>query len=336
MRHDRPGRHLRAALTILAGTLLTSTLLTGAALAGPAQAAAPAVDLQPERLARGADVAVAHIADGVLVDGARRVELPGTDADLLGASGDAWVVSTWRTTAVGETRARRVVRVEADGSLRELLRPADAHATMLSEDGSRLVAVPGPGSRRSPVVVWSATDGSEIASRTFRHYPEVVAADGRRVLVRTTERLLWWRVGRDSVRTVTRALSGAASIEHDLLATYTKDPYLGGCTQLVRLSDRDEVLWTSCRDRVAAFSPDGTRMLTFHLLTDGVGPGELRLREVDGTRLATYTTSWFSGWGWESPDTVLLDVNGAKRFATVRCTLTACEDATDPVEVQSP
>jgi hypothetical protein len=328
MRHPRP-------TAVLLG-VLTAALTTAASLALPAQAAAPSVDLQPQRLARGADIAIPHIDDGDLVDGSRRVELPGTDAVLLGDSGDAWVVSAWRTTSVGETRARRIVRIEPDGSLRELLRPADAHATVLSEDGSRLVAVPEPGRRTSPVRVWSATDGSEIASRTFHRYPEVVAADGRRVLLRTTGRLLWWRVGRDSVRTVTRDLSGTASIEHDLVSVYTKDPYLGGCTRLVRLSDLGETVWRSCADRIAAFSPDGTQMITFDILTDGLGPGELHLREVDGTRLATYTTSWFSGWEWESPDTVLLDVNGRRKFATVRCTLAACEDATDPVKVQMP
>lgn len=316
--------------------VLAAALAAGTALAVPARAAAPTVELQPHQLARGADIAIPHVEDGAFVDGARRVDLPGTDAVLLGPSGDAWVASAWRTDAVGETRGRRIVRIEPDGSLRELLRPADAHATMLSEDGSRLVAVPAPGSRVSPVLVWSATDGAEIASRTFRRYPEVVAADGRTVLVRITERLMRWRVGRDSVRAVTRDLTGPASIEHDLLTTYTEDPYLGGCTRLARLSRPRTTVWRSCADRVAAFSPDGTQMVTFHILTDGLGPGEVRLREVDGTKTATYRTNWFSGWEWESPGTLLLDVNGSRKYAVVRCTLDDCENATDPVKVQAP
>jgi hypothetical protein len=315
-------------------TVLTAALAVGGAFAVPAQAAAPTVDLQPHQLARGTDIAIPHIEDGALVDGARRIDLPGTDAELLGASGDAYVASTWRTNAVGETRSPRIVRVEADGSIRELLRPLEAHGTALSEDGSRLIAT--SGDRTSTVVVWSAVDGTEVASRTFRRYPEVVAADGRKVLVRTVERLQWWRVGRDSVRTVTRALTGPASIEHDLLVTYTEDPYLGGCTRLARLSRPATTVWRSCRDRVAAFSPDGTQMLTFPILTDGLGPGEVRLRRVDGTRLATYRTSWFSGWEWEAPGTLLLDVNGSRKYAVVRCTLDDCEDATDPVPVQAP
>ena len=315
-------------------TVLTAALAVGGALAVPAQAAAPTVDLQPHRLARGADIVIPHIEDGALVDGARRIDLPGTDAELLGASGDAYVASTWRTNAVGETRSRRIVRVEADGSIRELLRPLEAYGTVLSEDGSRLLTT--SGDRTSQVRVWSAVDGTEIASRTFRRYPEVVAADGRRVLVRTVERLQWWRVGRDSVRTVTRALTGQASIEHDQLVTYTKDPYLGGCTRLARLSRPGTTVWRSCRDRVAAFSPDGTQVLTFHILTDGLGPGEVRLRSLDGTLLATYRTNWFSGWEWEAPSTLLLDVNGSRKYAVVRCTLDDCDNATDPVPVQAP
>src|SRR5699024_7300125 len=111
---------------------------------------------------------------------------------------------------------------------------------------------------------------------------------------------------------------------------------LGGCTELVRLSDRSDVVWRSCRERVAAISPDGTQLLTFHILTDGLGPGEIHLRELAGTRLATWTTNWFSGWEWESSGVVLLDVNGRRKSSTVRCALAECENASDPVDVQAP
>jgi hypothetical protein len=104
----------------------------------------------------------------------------------------------------------------------------------------------------------------------------------------------------------------------------------------VRLSDPGTTVWRSCKERVAAISPDGTQLLTFHILTDGVGPGRINLRTLRGKRLATWTTGWFSGWQWESPGTVLLEVNGTRKFATVRCTLAACENATDPVKVTPP
>lgn len=313
-------------------TVLAATATTAGVLALPAQAAAPSVVLQPESLPRGADIAVPHIVDGDFVDGTRRVELPGTVARILGRSGDAWLVGT---NNVEVRRNQRVVRVEADGTVRDVLRRVDPGTVVLSEDGSRLVG-PSTSTRTATVTVWSATDGTELAAREFDGYPTVLTADDRRVVVQTSRRAVTWRVRPDRVRTVARGFTGVASIEHDLVATYTKDPYLGGCMELVRLSDRTDVVWRSCRERVAAISPDGTQLLTFHILTDGLGPGEIRLRELDGTRLASWSTNWFSGWEWESPGVVLLDVNGTRKSATVRCTVAQCENATDPVRVQAP
>ena len=317
----------------LAVTMLAATLAVGVA---PAQATAPTVDLQPQQLARGADVAVPHIEGGDFVDGARRVALPGTDARVLGASGDAWLTATWVTNQVGERRRSRVLRVEADGTVRTVFVGFEAPSALLSEDGSRLVTVAETGRRRAAVTVRSAADGTEVASRVFDGWPQALAADDRRVVVQTARRSVLWRVGADRVRTVTRGYSGVVSLQHDLFATYTKDPYLGGCARLARLSDLDATVWRSCRERVAAISPDGTQLLTFPILTDGVGPGEISLRTVRGKRLATWTTGWFSGWQWESPGTVLLEVNGQRRSATVRCTRGQCENATDPVRVQVP
>ncbi|GAB3034927.1 hypothetical protein GCM10011376_19680 [Nocardioides flavus (ex Wang et al. 2016)] len=326
----------RRTATVLA-SLATATALS-AALLTPARAAAPTVDLQPQQLTRGADIAVPHIEDGqrgdVFVDGARRVELPGRIARVLGRSGDSWLVGT---NNVDRKRNRRVVRVAPDGSVTDVLRDVDPAGLVLSEDGSALFAVVRPRRGAATVKVWGALLGTDAAERTFRGYPEIVTASGSKVLLRTTTRTFFWNWARDEVRRpLTTAVTGLASMEHDLLSVYTKDPYLGGCTKLVRLSKPRVKVWKSCRDRVAAISPDGTEMLTFHILTDGLGPNEVRLRGVDGTRLATYRTNWFGGWGWESPGTVLLDVNGKHKAATVRCTLDACENATDPVKVQVP
>lgn len=323
--------HTHRARFLLA--VLTAILTTTATLVLPAQAAAPTVELQPQRLSRGPDIAIPHIDHGDFVDGSRRVELPGRAAEVIGRSGDAWLVGTYD---VDPMRNRRVLRVEADDTVHPILRGLAPWEVVLTADGSRLVAVPRPRLRESVVNVWAASDGSLLAQRRFSGYLGVVDADERRVLLHINGRLLWWRVTSDRVRTLTRKFPNAASIEHDLISLYTKDPYRGGCTRLVRLSDLGDTLWKSCRDRIAAISPDGAQMLTFHILTDGLGPDEIRLREIDGTRLATYTTGWFNDWGWESPTTVLLGANGTKKASTVRCTLDQCENATDPVRVQVP
>lgn len=333
----------RSTITVLGAasrpalTTALAALAVSATVGLPAaRAAAPTVDLQPQALARGADVAVPHVEDGVLVDGERRIELPGTDGEVLGASGVAWVAATWTDNRVGEQRRARIVRVEPDGAVRTIFVGPESRWALLSEDGSRLLTTAESGYRRAAVTVRSATDGAEVRSRVFDGWPQAVTADERKVVVQTMRRTVLWRVGPDRVRTVTRDAAGAVSIEHDLLATSTNDPYIGGCTRLVRLSDPGTTVWRSCKERVAAISPDGTQLLTFHILTDGVGPGRITLRTLRGKRLATWTTGWFSGWQWESPGTVLLEVNGTRKAATVRCTLGDCDNATDPVKVTPP
>jgi hypothetical protein len=313
---------------------LLAAFAAGAALAVTAEAAAPAVDLQPDRLGRGADIAVPHIEDGDFVDGERRVELPGTVARVIGAVAGGWLVGT---NNVDRKRNRRVVRVEADGAVVDVLRDVDVPTVILSADGTTLAwqATVSPG-RKVITYAASAADGSLIGKKGPSRYVSLLDVAADRVILGAGQRVLQWKPATGRQRTVVRKLAGSASIEHDLLSIYTKDPYAGGCTKLVRLSDPGTSVWKSCRDRIAAFSPDGTQVLTFHILTDGLGPGEIHLREVDGTKLATWTTGWFSGWEWESPGAVLLEVNGRRKSATVRCVLAQCENATDPVKVRAP
>jgi hypothetical protein len=328
--------HPRTAGLVLAAlsTAISTTIATGIVLVTPAQAAAPTVELQPDRLARGADVAVPHIEDGDFVDGDRRVELPGTVARMIGRSGDDWLVGT---SNVDRKRNRRVVRVAPDGSVTDVLRNIDTSTVILSADGSTL-AWQRFVDRGRKVITYaaSAADGTALGSKGPGRHVSLLDVDATRVILGGNGRVFQWKPASDRSRTLVRKRGGLASIEHDLLSIYTKDPYLGGCTKLVKLSKPRVKVWRSCRDRVTAVSPDGTQMLTFHILTDGLGPDEIRLREVDGARLTTFRTGWFSGWAWESPGTLLLDTNGTRKAATVRCTLDACENATDPVKVRMP
>ncbi|GAA5128787.1 hypothetical protein GCM10023339_57120 [Alloalcanivorax gelatiniphagus] len=315
-------------------TALLAAVTAAATLALPAHAAAPTVELQPQHLARGADIAVPHVADGDFVDGARRVELPGTVARVLGPSGDDWLVATGNPD---RNRNRRVVRVAVSGTVTDVLTNVDTSTVVLSADGSTLAWQRSVQKGRKVITyAASAADGTVLGSRGPTRYVSLLDVDATRVVLSAGDRVFQWALASGQTRTIVRKMAGMASIEHDLLTVYTKDPYLGGCAQLVRLSTPRVKVWTSCKERVGAFAPDGTEMVTFHILADGLGPGEVHLRQVDGTRLATYTTGWFTGWQWEAPGTVLLDVNGRRKSATVRCTLGACENATDPVKVQMP
>jgi hypothetical protein len=326
----------RRTATVLAALAATTAL--AASLLAPANAAAPGVELQPHQLTRGADIAVPHIEDGrwgdVFVDGARRIELPGRIGRVIGRSGDSWLVGT---NNVDRKRNRRVVRVAPDGSVTDLLRNIDPSTVILSADGRTLAWQRFVSSGRKVITyAASAADGTVLGTKGPARNVTLLDVDATRVVLAGGKRVFQWKPATGKTRTIVKKVAGLADIEHDLLSIYSKDPYLGGCTKLVRLSAPRMKVWKSCRDRVAAISPDGTEMLTVHILTDGLGPNEIRLREVDGTRLATYSTNWFGSWGWESPGTLLLDVNGKRRASTVRCTLDACENATDPVKVQTP
>jgi hypothetical protein len=329
-------RRSRRTAAVLAA-LATATALSASLLA-PARAGAPTVDLQPQQLSRGADIAVPHLDDGewgdVLVDGPRRVELPGRIARIVGQSAGDWLVATQNADY---KRNRRVVRVAADGSVTDVLRDIDTSTVILSADGSTLAWQQFVARGRKVIThVARASDGEELGAKGPTGYVDLLDVDGRKVVLGSDTRTMAWSFTRDRTRTLARGMSGDVDLSLDLLTSWTKDPYLGGCLVVRRLSRPRTEIWRSCRDRVAAFSPDGRQMLTFHKLTDGLGPGEIRLRTIEGRKLATWTTGWFSDWSWESPGVVLLDVNGRTRASTVRCTTGACENATDPVAVQAP
>ncbi len=315
-------------------TVLTALLVGGTLLAPSAGAAVPTTDLQPQKLARGADIAIPHIEEGDFVDGTRRVELPGTVARVIGQAGDAWLVGTGN---VDRKRNRRVVRVEADGTVTTILSNVDTYTVILSADGStiawqRFVN----GGRKAVTYAASSADGEVLGEKGPTAPHRLLDVSDDRVLLGGWKRTLQWRFTTDRTRTVVKKGANVADIEHDLLAFYTRDPYAGGCTKLVRLSDPSTKLWRSCDHRVWDISPDGTRLATIDLLSDGVGPGVVTIREIDGSAVARYSTGWFSSVEWESPDIVLLGVNGTKKSATVRCTATACENATDPVPTMFP
>ena len=66
---------------------------------------------------------------------------------------------------------------------------------------------------------------------------------------------------------------------------YLGDPYMDGCQKVMALSAPRTRLWRSCDDRVLEFSPNGKRMVTTHILSDGAG-----LSKVDpkAARLPAY------------------------------------------------
>ena len=108
----------------------------------------------------------------------------------------------------------------------------------------------------------------------------------------------------------------------------TDDPYDGGCSVVSTLSDPAAVLSESCTERVTDFSPDGRRLALVDLLTDGLGPNRVTVRTAGGRRVATYDAPFFFGLvQWETSEALLLQTNGTRRSALVRCARAACERA---------
>ena len=121
-----------------------------------------------------------------------------------------------------------------------------------------------------------------------------------------------------------------ASVAHDLLGFFNKDPFNGGCQVLTHLDDPADVLWTNCDERIEALSPDGKRVATIALLSDGIGPADVMVRKIGGAPVAHYSINgWFGRIWWETPTKLLMESNGKTQAATVRCKVELCNRATD-------
>lgn len=316
----------------LVSTALVATVASLALVApadpspAPSAERATSVDLsRPGTLDRGDDVRVPHREGTEIVDGDVRVDLGTTDFLLMGRSGDDYVVHRWAPRAPHN----RILRVTAAGARTRVLSGREAWGASLTSDGSHIITT--DSDRRTTLTAHDATDGEWVSSARFRGYGWVLDASGGTALVSSDRRsrtVAWNYL--DGGRSVVADRPGYnADLGADRIAFYTGDPYLGGCTEVASMSAPDAVLWRSCREKVGTFSPDGERMVTMHILSDGVGPGEVRQRATDGTRLVSYTSRWFGLLEWEDDDTLLLEANSRRNGALVRCDLDKCERASD-------
>ena len=300
---------------IALGTALVAALVAAPALAAPA----PVVHIRPAQLERGEDSTVPRMAgDRTIVDGDTRIELD-EPAYLLGTSGDEYVVASYP----------HILRVAADGSTEQVTRYGSAGDPQLTDDGADLLIsriVQG----RTMVRVVDVETGEDVSRGRFSGYVGVLDADGGRAVVTGTspDRTFWWRYRSGAVRPIVKRAGGTADIGSDRLATLTGDPYEGGCTVVSRLSRPRVVLWRSCEAMPIAFSPSGRKMVTVHLLSDGLGPSEIVARRTKGGRaIATYTSYYFGPITWETNQALLMEANTRSRVAVVRCVEADCERA---------
>lgn len=324
--------------TIRFAACALGTLLAAPLLPAPATAAepVPVTTITPAALDRGADIAIPHVRRRTIVDGTRKITLKAPFVRLLGKAGDDYVVHL----ANADRTNPRIVRVTPDGKKSTLLPDVvDGFSVRLSTNGARLVSARSKTGEQTVVKVWSASTGVLNIQRSFQGVVTVLDFDGTALVLGGTG------PGRtfvlDVVSLETQQISArqgyAASVAGDRLATYTKDPYAGGCTVVTKLSDPGVELWRSCRQRVDGFSPSGKRVATVALLQDGVGSEVVRVLASRGRTLARYRIDgWFAQLRWESDARLLLDANGSKQFAVVRCDRADCERATGLSPAQSP
>jgi hypothetical protein len=319
--------------TIAAVAAGLAATLVAALVAAPASAV-PTTTLNPAKLPRGADVAIPHLEKKTVVDGSVRISVQAPLVRLLGKSGTGYVVGT----AKGDGTGGRFYRYEANGTSVPLMR-ANIYMSRLSGDGQTVVSVRIPAQRKSIVSAWSATTGDLVAQHTFRDYVDVSDAEGTKVLLggwKIGTRL--WDTSSDAVALVTKRITSAADLSADVLASYTGDPYDRGCIVVSSISHPGKRLWKSCDERVEAFNSDGTRMATVDILSDGIGPSWVGARTITGQKVGAYRVrdGWFGEIGFETTTALLLRTNGPRKAATVRCTGTTCERASDLQSTQTP
>ena len=314
------------ALTMTAG--LAGTLLA------PATAAAPE-ELVLSRLDRGAPPTVPHVEGDQLVDGSLRLDLPRRVGRYLGRQGGDYLL--WIFARIDGPD--KVVRISADGTRELVLTGRSLYDATLSEDGSALASSSTSTSRRTTLRVWDTITGTVTSRQTVRGYGSVLDFDGVRVAVglHNPSKTLAWTPTTGTIDTVVGRGGSRADLSLDLLATTTLDPYLGGCTVVSSFSDPTAELWRSCRERVEAWSDDGSRMATVDLLADGLGPGRVWLRKTGGRLLGEYDAPYYFGAvEFEDATHLLMNTYSRTKAAIVRCDGDTCERATRTTRHDAP
>ena len=261
----------------------------------------------------------------MLIHGARRVPLPASSV-LIGPSDGDYVV--WTSDGA---RRPSIWRVQPDGDATLLMRSREAYGSVLSTDGD-VLAVPRTRvqARETLVTLHDAVTGAVLQSTTFPGFANLLDLDGNDLVVGTTSpaRTTTWDLSTGAKQRVSGRTGYQADLSSDRLAVLTDDPYDGGCSVVSTLSEPAVVLSESCTERVTDFSPDGKRLALVDLLTDGLGPNRVVVRTTGGRRVATYDAPFFFGLvTWETPQALLLQTNGSRSSALVRCARAACERA---------
>ncbi len=313
--------------------LLTTTtaLLALAAplLAVAAADAAETIPIKPGTLSRGLDISGAHLDGTTIVDGDVSVTIKRPNVILYGKWNDFYIAATGNS----QWDKVKLVQVAADGSVKVLRELIDPFTAVLDPENDQIAYSYGDSTQKPTLAVYDLGLKKEVDVHAFASLPTLLAFDDGVMVASFGDfkvKTLTWNTVTGEVEKVISKRSNYASLAHDLLGFFNKDPFVGGCQVLAHLSDPTDVLWTNCDERIDAVSPDGRRVANIPLLSDGIGPADIVLRRINGQELAHYTIAGHFGavW-WETPTKLLFDATGKTTAATVRCKVADCNRATD-------
>ena len=94
-----------------------------------------------------------------------------------------------------------------------------------------------------------------------------------------------------------------------------------------RISETGDDLWKSCTERVESFAPGGRRMVTVHILSDGIGPNAASVRTVDGRLSAATRSRAGSVRSLRVAEGAAPEANGKRQATTVGASGSDCERA---------
>lgn len=296
-------------------------------LAAPAAAAAPTVEIHPAQLPRGEHLPAPYVAGRVLHDGSVRIRFHAPRVTLLGTSGKRYVVHLMQT----DGSHARVIWARADGTRKVLARGVELGLVRLTGDGHDLVTTAAQTSKRTRLRVLNARTGHLVQQRTFRGTVDVLDADESRTVLGgwSPNRTFWWNYRSNATQRIVKRTGYFADITADRVAAYTRDPYQGGCSVLTDLHRPITRLSRSCSERVVATTPNGRRVATVGLLSDGPGPAAATVRRArHGAAIVRYEAPYvFGEIRWQDNHRLLLDTFTTRKAAWVRCDGTDCERA---------
>jgi hypothetical protein len=309
--------HRRTIAYAVLGTAATLGTSLAAPLAQASDDARATVRIQPGDLRRGPDAAVLHSTGSTIHVGARdiRTDLPGP-LDVVGRGHEGVIVAADNG---------RLYNVRGDGSTTRIGRlPGSAANIEVSTDGRR-VAYEWRRHGHVKVTVENTATGHRLSTATFGPRVELAGYGKRRLLMSTWSpgRTFWYAPATDDRTTLARRPALDVDIAHDRIGFAVPDPngYDGFCVRYSRVSQPRSSTWYSCKQTPVAWSARGGRVLTVDIRTDGLGPGTVQMRKVDGTRLRTFRSGLFGDVRFVTRHTVLLSTQGARQAALVRCTL---------------